>query len=142
MRKKTSCRSHCPISYALEFIGDKWTLLVLRDLIMRRKQYFQDFLEAEEKIASNILTSRLRLLERAGLVTRGADPKHARRVIYTPTEKAFDLLPVMLEIVRWSAKHDAKTLAPPPFVARIATDRDGFIAEIRSHHGRPRNDPA
>jgi DNA-binding HxlR family transcriptional regulator len=139
MRKKSSKalprpRSHCPISYALDFVGDKWTLIVLRDLIIVRKRYFQEFLESEEKIASNILAARLKLLEAAELVTRAADPAHARRVVYAPTAKAFDLLPAMLELVRWSAKYDPKTAAPPPLVKRIAEDREGFAAEIRSHH--------
>jgi DNA-binding HxlR family transcriptional regulator len=130
-------RSHCPISYALAFVGDKWTLIVLRDLIMGRKRYFQEFLESEEKIASNILAARLKLLEAAGLVTRTADPAHGRRIVYAPTAKAFDLLPAMLELVRWSAKYDPKTAAPAPLVKRIAEDREGFAAEIRSRH-KPR----
>ncbi|MGH8482588.1 MAG: winged helix-turn-helix transcriptional regulator [Nevskiaceae bacterium] len=127
-------RSHCPIAYALAFVGDRWTLLVLRDLIMARKRYFQEFLDSDEKIASNILASRLKLLEAAGLATRAPDPASARRTVYTATDKAMDLLPAMLELVRWSAKYDARTLAPPPLVRRIADDRDGFVAEIRSHH--------
>jgi DNA-binding HxlR family transcriptional regulator len=128
-------RSDCPISYALDFVGDKWTLIVLRDLIMVRKRYFQEFLASDEKIASNILASRLKLLECAGLVTRQTDPAHGRRVIYAPTEKALDLLPAMLELVRWGAKYDAKTAAPPQLVRRIAEDRDGFVADIRAPHG-------
>src|SRR5689334_12346898 len=94
-------RSDCPIAYALDFVGDKWTLVVLRDLILGRKRYFQEFLSSNEKIASNILASRLKLLERSGLVTRARDPAHARRVIYAPTEKGLDLLPAILELVRW-----------------------------------------
>ncbi len=128
-------RSDCPIAYALDFVGDKWTLIVLRDLIMARKRHFQEFLAASEKIASNILASRLKLLERAELVTRKTDPVHGRRVIYAPTAKALDLLPAMLELVRWSAKYDARTAAPPKLVRRIAEDRDSFVAEIRAAHG-------
>src|SRR5258706_12663120 len=112
-------RSDCPISYALDFVGDKWTLVVLRDLIMVRKRYFQEFLASSEKIASNILASRLKLLERAGLVTRQTDPAHGRRVIYAPTAKALDLLPIMLELMRWGAKYDAKSGAPPQFLRRL-----------------------
>ena len=129
-----ACRSHCPISYALDFVGDKWTLLVLRDLILARKRYFQEFLDSREGIASNILASRLKRLEGAGLVTRAADPAHARRVVYTPTAKALDLLPAMLELVRWGAKYDAKSDAPPQVLKGMARDRDGFIAEVRARH--------
>jgi DNA-binding HxlR family transcriptional regulator len=136
MRKKSPPRrSNCPMSYALDFVGDKWTLLVLRDLIMSRKQYFQDLLESDEKIASNILASRLKQLEAAGMITRANDPAHGRRVIYSPTAKALDLLPAMLELVRWSAAYDARTGVPSAFVRRIAGDRDVLVDEIRSRHG-------
>lgn len=128
-------RSDCPIAYALDFVGDKWTLIVLRDLILVRKRYFQEFLASSEKIASNILASRLKLLECAGLVTRQTDPAHGRRVIYAPTEKALDLLPTMLELVRWGAKYDAKSGAPPELVRRIAQDRDAYVADVRAAHG-------
>lgn len=135
MRKKSPPRrSNCPMSYALDFVGDKWTLLVLRDLIMSRKQYFQDFLESDEKIASNILASRLKQLEAAGMITRADDPAHGRRVIYSPTAKALDLLPAMLELVRWSAAYDAKTGVPSAFVRRIADQREALVDEIRSRH--------
>jgi len=129
-----SCRSDCPISFALDFIGDKWTLIVLRDLVFSRKRYFQQFLDSNEKIASNILASRLKLLEKAGLVTREADPAHARRVIYAPTAKALDLTPVMLELLLWGTKHHSKANAPEQFVRRAAEDRDALVAEIRAAH--------
>lgn len=134
--KVRSRRSNCPISYALDFIGDKWTLIVLRDLIMARKRHFQEFLASPEKIASNILTSRLRQLECAGLVTREIDLKHARRVIYAPTEKALDLLPAMLELVRWGAKHDVQSGAPAEIIDGLARDRDGLVAALRAPHRR------
>ena len=137
MRKKMdppACRSHCPISYALDFVGDKWTLLVLRDLILARKRYFQEFLESPEGIASNILASRLKQLEAAGFVTRAADPGQARRVVYAPTGKALDLLPAMLELVRWGAKYDPKTDAPPHVLKSVAKNLHGFAAEVRSQH--------
>ena len=128
------CRSHCPISYALDFVGDKWTLLVLRDLIFARKRYFQDFLESREGIASNILASRLKLLEAGGFVTRAPDPQHARRVIYAPTAKALDLLPAMLELIRWSAKYDAKTEAPAHLLKGAARNPGRLAARIRAQH--------
>jgi len=135
-RKLPARRSNCPIAYALDFVGDKWTLIVLRDLIMARKQHFRDLLAGTEGIATNILASRLKLLEAAGLVTRRIDPAHARRIIYEPTEKALDLLPVLIELVRWSTKHDPKSAAPPHFLRRLARDREGLIAELRAAHRR------
>lgn len=137
MKKKLpERRSDCPISCALDFIGDKWTLVVLRDLIFVRKRHFQDFLASQEKIASNILASRLKLLEGAGLVTREDDPDHARRVIYAPTDKALDLLPVLLELLLWGTKYDSRTNAPPQFLQRASSDREGLIADLRAQHRR------
>jgi DNA-binding HxlR family transcriptional regulator len=133
MRKKLpSRRSNCPISYALDFVGDKWTLIVLRDLMIVRKRYFREFLSSEEQIASNILAARLKVLEAAGMVTRRSDPEHGRQVIYEPTPKALDLLPAILELVRWAATYDPKTAAPPAMVRRIAEHRDAVAAEMRA----------
>jgi DNA-binding HxlR family transcriptional regulator len=137
-RKLPARRSNCPIAYALDFIGDKWTLIVLRDLIMARKRYFQELLAGNEGIATNILASRLKRLAAAGLVTRRADPAQARRRIYEPTEKALDLLPVLIELMRWSAKYDPKSAAPADFMRRLAGNRDEFIADLRAAHPRHR----
>lgn len=133
MRKKLPARrSDCPISCALDLVGDRWTLLVLRDLIMARKRYFREFLDSNERIASNILAKRLKLLEGAGLVTRQHDPEHGRQVIYAPTAKALDLLPAMLELARWGASQQPKTGAPPGMIRRIAQDRDALVADLRA----------
>jgi DNA-binding HxlR family transcriptional regulator len=137
MKKKlTPRRSDCPIACALDLIGDRWTLVVLRDLTMARKRYFQELLEGNEGIATNILASRLKLLEAAGLVTRRVDPAQGRRVIYSPTGKALDLLPVLIELARWSLKHNAGTTAPAQFVRRLGEDREAFIADLRAAHGQ------
>src|SRR5678815_3759920 len=92
-------RSSCPVSCALDILGDKWTLLVIRDLMFMRKQYFGDFLMSPEKIATNILSDRLRKLEESNIVSRQRDPGNARRVIYTLTEKGRDLSPAILELL-------------------------------------------
>ncbi|MDR3416372.1 MAG: helix-turn-helix domain-containing protein [Nevskia sp.] len=123
-------RSSCSISYALDYLGDKWTLLVLRDLLFQNKRRFGDFLASDEKIASNILTQRLRRLEAAGMVTRQPDPDNRRSVLYAPTRKAADLVPAMLELARWSGKYDPQTRMTPKLARRIAEDRDGLVAEI------------
>jgi DNA-binding HxlR family transcriptional regulator len=136
MKRKLLRRSNCPIACALDLVGDRWTLVVLRDLIMARKRYFQELLDGKEGIATNILASRLKLLEAAGLVTRSADPAQARRVIYAPTGKALDLLPVLVELMCWSMKYISGSAAPAPFVRRLAEGRDGFIADLRAAHGR------
>ena len=125
-------RSHCPISYSLDIVGDRWTLLVLRDLIIVGKRHFRDFLESEEGIASNILTARLKLLEDHGMLTRQRDPESGRRVVYEPTAKGLDLLPAMLEFARWGGTYDPKTAAPKEMLRRIKQDRDGVVREIRT----------
>lgn len=128
-------RSDCPIAYALDFVGDKWTLVVLRDLIMLRKRRFKDLQAGTEGIATNILASRLKRLEAAGMVTRSRDLDRTQRAVYTPTAKALDLLPVLVELVRWGTKYDPKSAAPPSLLRRLREDRDGFIAELRAAHG-------
>ena len=125
-------RSDCPISFALDILGDKWTLLVIRDLVFMRKRHFRDFLASPENIASNILASRLKTLEARGIVSRRPDPASARKVIYELTAKGADLVPVLLELIRWGANYDPKTAAPESFTRRIAEDRERLIAEIRS----------
>ncbi len=110
--------------------------MVLRDIIMVRRRYFQELLASNEGIASNILASRLKQLEAAGMITRRRDPAEPKRVIYQPTEKALDLLPIMIELIRWSMKYDPNTVAPAHLLRRLAEDSDGFIAEIRVAHDR------
>lgn len=129
-RNDDTRRSVCPISFALDILGDKWTLLVVRDLVFGGKRHFGDFLASPEKIASNILASRLRSLEARGIVSRRPDPGSARKVIYELTPKGVDLVPVLLELIRWGAAHDPKTGVTESFVRRIARDREGMIAEI------------
>ena len=127
-------RSNCPIACALDLIGDRWTLIVLRDLIMVRKRHFRELLECNEGIATNILASRLKLLEAAGLATRRVDHAHARRVVYRPTEKALDMLPVLVELIRWSLKYSPGSAVPAQFARRLAADREAFIADLRAAH--------
>ena len=126
---KRPCRSHCPIAYALDLFGDKWSLLVLRDVLFMGKRRYNEFLASEEGISTNILAERLERLEAEGLVTKSRDGNNRRQSVYTPTRKGLDLLPVLLELIRWSAKHDPKTAAPPTFLRRLRMDREGLIRE-------------
>ena len=123
-------RSACPIAYALDLVGDRWTLLVLRDLIFLRKRYFQDFLRAGEGIATNVLTDRLSRLEEAGMVTKERDPDDGKRFVYRPTQKASDTLPIMLELIAWSGRYDRETPVSAAFLKRIREGRADLIAEI------------
>ena len=131
-------RSDCSVSYALDYIGDKWTLLVLRDLLFNGKRHFRDFLASGENIASNILTQRLKQLVAAELVLRRPDPESRRSVIYEPTAKAMDLIPALLELMRWSGKYDPQTRMTARMARRIEEDRDGVVAEVVARLGGKR----
>lgn len=125
-------RSSCPVSCALDVLGDKWTLLVLRDIIFMRKRYFREFLVSSEKIASNILSDRLRKLEAAGMVLRRPDPDNGCRIIYTVTEKGLGLVPAMLELLRWGARYAVQNSKHDELIRRFDLDPQKLIAEIRS----------
>ena len=125
-------RSNCPVSFALEAIGDRWSLLVLRDLIMRGKCHYQDFLNSEEGIATNILADRLARLERQGLISKANDPQDRRQFRYSPTQKGLDLLPVILEMARWSKKYNPRLDPESAFLKRMEADKEGFMKEILS----------
>lgn len=124
------CRSHCPINFVLETFGDKWALLVIRDLMFHGKRHYGEFLASDERISTNILADRLQRLERDGVIERESDPDHGSKVIYRLTQKGRDLIPVMLEITAWSGKYDAKTNAPGPFLKAIRKDRRALIARV------------
>ena len=122
-------RSDCPISYSLDLFGDRWTLLVLRDLLLAGKRHFQELLDSDEGIASNILADRLKRLEGGGVIERLYDPQDRRRFVYRPTPKGIELVPVLMELAFWGAKHDRQTGAPRTFVDDFRVDRDRLIAE-------------
>jgi DNA-binding HxlR family transcriptional regulator len=122
-------RSGCPISIALEMIGDPWSLLIVRDLMFKERRTYKDFLSGEEGIASNILADRLQRLEAAGIIEKRRDGNDARRFVYQLTEKGFGLAPVLVEVVIWSARHES-TDAPAATV-RAMRDRKAFLAELR-----------
>jgi DNA-binding HxlR family transcriptional regulator len=123
-------RSGCPISIALEMLGDAWSLLIVRDLMFKDKQTYNEFLQGGEGIASNILADRLRKLDAAGIVEKRRDAADARRIIYRLTSKGIELAPALVELVIWSARH-AQTDAPPAVVRAMRSDRDAFIAGVR-----------
>ena len=127
MSDEAEKRSGCPISCALDIMGDKWSLLVLRDLIFMKKRYFKEFLSSSEGIATNILSDRLKRLEGEGLILKQQDPENKRQMIYSLTEKGLALTPVLVELVYWGAKHDPRTQMPPEFIQKIEDDRQGFI---------------
>src|SRR3970040_858009 len=123
-------RSGCPISIALEMLGDAWSLLIVRDLMFKDRRTYNDFLGSGEGIASNILADRLLKLEGAGIVEKRRDPSDARRFVYRLSEKGIDLAPVLVELVFWSARHET-TDAPSSVVRAMRSDGAAFIANVR-----------
>ncbi len=100
-------RSNCSINCALELVGDKWTLLIMRDILIRNKRTFKQFASSDEGIATNILTNRLAMLEEYGIITKSKLPDNKKVNIYTPTQRGIDLLPVIAELALWSGQHKA-----------------------------------
>jgi DNA-binding HxlR family transcriptional regulator len=125
-------KSDCPVHFALEVFGDAWTLLIIRDLMFKGRTSYTDFLRAEEGIATNVLADRLVRLEEDGVVERTGGSGRGTASSYRLTPKGIDLLPIMLEIIGWSAKYDPKTAADGKFVRRLGRDRSGLQAEIRA----------
>ena len=94
-------RSPCPIAFALDLFGDRWSLLIVRDIALEGKRYFHEFESAGEGIATNILTDRLKLLVDSGILEKARDPAKGSRRIYRLTEKGLDLLPILLDMIVW-----------------------------------------
>lgn len=125
MEKK---RSDCPISCSLDVFGDKWSLLIIRDIMLREKFSYSDFLNSEEKIATNILVSRLNFLEAENIVSKEVSPANKSKFIYSLTKKGVDLLPIIIEIMDWGAKYNSN--CPRKEIGmRIQKDKAGLIKE-------------
>ncbi|WP_192258076.1 winged helix-turn-helix transcriptional regulator [Mesorhizobium silamurunense] len=111
-------RSGCPISLSLELIGDRWTLLIIRDLIFAGKRHFREFLQSDEGISSRTLAERLQTLQEEGILTRSDDPTHGLKAIYRLTEAGINLLPVLAALGAWGSKYRKAN----DDLARIATE--------------------
>lgn len=112
-------RSDCPIANALDLIGDKWTLLVIRDLLFLGNRRFGELLSSPEKIPTNLLSDRLRRLEECGLVVKVSYQERPPRYEYQLTEKGADLFPVLRALSQWANRHIPGTMVPPPeFIAQ------------------------
>lgn len=123
-------RSHCPVNYALEVFGDKWTLLIIRDLALFNKRTYGELRKSREKIATNILAARLRSMEQEGIIAKEISPEDNKVYLYRLTTKGLDLLPALFEIALWSTKYDPETAAPPGIIERIKEEPAAVINEI------------
>ena len=133
VRNSDACRSNCPINFVLETFGDRWTLLIVRDLMFKDKQTYGSFLESEERISTNILANRLRRLEAHGIIEKSVAQDNRSKLIYCFTDKGKDLIPIMLEVTAWSARHDSQSNVPASFLDEYESAREQMIAAIRNN---------
>jgi len=129
-KPKSRRRSGCPVSISLELLGDRWSLLIVRDLMVRGFHSFKEFLESGEGIATNILADRLQKLEAAGIIIAGEERADGRKVNYRLTEKGIDLAPVLLDLLVWASRHE-KTGVPCGAIEEMAENREAVLAEVR-----------
>ena len=122
-------RSGCPLNASVEMLGDRWSLLIIRDMMLRGSKSYKEFLQGFEGIATNILAERLRRLESYGIIETQKDPGDGRKVIYQLTPKGIDLAPVMTEMVLWAAAHEEAE--NPTLVRAMRNDKQAFNEEIR-----------
>jgi DNA-binding HxlR family transcriptional regulator len=121
-------RSGCPVSVSLDLFGDRWSLLVIRDLMVRGYRTFREFQQAGEGIATNILADRLRRLEAANIVSAEPATEDGRSIYYRLTSKGIALAPVLLELLIWAAQHE-DTAAPCSFITQMEQNREAVLAE-------------
>jgi DNA-binding HxlR family transcriptional regulator len=120
-------RSNCPVSCSLDIWGDRWSLLIIRDLMMHNKRTYGDFLKADEGIATNILAARLLSLEENGLIEKLEHPDSKAKVLYRLTQKGIDLFPVMIEINLWAEKYFAIPAERRAELREVKRDKAGYV---------------
>jgi len=137
-KPKSKRRSGCPVSVSLEMIGDRWSLLIIRDLMVRGYRTFKEFEDSGEGVATNILSDRLRKLKSTGIIATEVDATDQRRLNYRLTKKGIDLAPVLLELLIWGAQHE-KTEATRAVIEKMAEHRQALLTEVRRRWEK--NDP-
>ena len=120
----------CPIRFAAGVLGDRWSLVIIRDLMFKNRKHYGEFLTAGEGISTNILANRLIRLETEGVIKKTLDPEHGKRYIYTLTKKGKALLPVLLSMMEWASVYDGATEMPKGFVKKLRNDRQSLSVEI------------
>jgi DNA-binding HxlR family transcriptional regulator len=126
---KAKWRSECPLNASVEMLGDRWSLLIIRDMMLRGFRTYKEFMENYEGIATNILADRLRKLMAYKIITAEADPSDGRKLIYSLTEKGIDLAPVLTEMVLWAAMHE--DTGNQALVNLMRADKKKFLEGVR-----------
>ncbi|WP_333660585.1 helix-turn-helix domain-containing protein [Chishuiella changwenlii] len=127
--KNIKTRSNCLISCSLDIVGDKWSLLIIRDLIFSDRCTYGDFLKSDEKIATNILASRLKMLEENGIIIKSEHPESKAKVLYSLSEKGINLLPIIIEVNLWAEKYFDVAEDYKPLLKEIKKDKEAFIKD-------------
>jgi DNA-binding HxlR family transcriptional regulator len=128
--KSVEMRSDCPISSSLDIFGDRWSLLIVRDLMLYKTRTYGDFTKSEEKIATNILANRLQVLEENGIIIRLPFPDNKVKGLYKLSQKGIDLIPALVEIALWGSKHLSNTDASSPFLIEVKKNKAKSIKKI------------
>jgi DNA-binding HxlR family transcriptional regulator len=135
--KKMERRSTCPINFSVEIFGDKWMLLILRDLMFNGKSSFLEFRASAEKISSAVLTERLNTLLDEGIVSKVVSPKNASKFLYLITDKGIELVPVMMEVLDWGSRYNPEG-GPKSLLAQIKQNKNKAIVELQDKLRRER----
>lgn len=122
-------RSGCPLNASVEMLGDRWSLLIIRDMMLRGANTYKDFMQCYEGIATNVLADRLRRLLEYGIIGKETHASDGRRVTYSLTQKGIDLAPVLTEMVLWAAAHE--DTGNESLVRQMRADKQKFIQMIR-----------
>jgi DNA-binding HxlR family transcriptional regulator len=130
LKSRIKRRSECPLNASVEMLGDRWSLLIIRDMMLRGFQSYKQFMECYESIATNILADRLRKLVAFGIIKTQPDPDDGRKIVYLLTKKGIDLAPVLTEMVLWAASHE--DTGNQPLVRLMRQDKEKFLAGVRS----------
>jgi DNA-binding HxlR family transcriptional regulator len=125
-------RSHCPISLALDVIGDRWSLLIVRDLMFAGKRYYRELMRSDEGISTNILAERLARLVDVGVLSRTDDPTHKQKAIYSLTPMGIDLLPIVAQLGIWGRKYLPVTTETGAQAKRLEKGGASLIKEIQT----------
>jgi DNA-binding HxlR family transcriptional regulator len=138
--QKPKRRSECPLNASVEMLGDRWSLLIIRDMMLRGFRTYKEFMECYEGIATNILADRLRKLVAYGIIAAEPDPSDGRKLIYSLTVKGIDLAPVLTEMVLWAAAHEEA--GNQALVRLMRADKEKFLAGVRERLANQRSSPA
>jgi len=130
--KKIKKRSDCPISSALDIVGDKWSLIIIRDIALSGKNTYNEFLKSEEKIATNVLADRLSMLVDVGILVTEEHPESKAKIFYRLSNQGIDLLPVLVELILWSDKYLSISPQAKQFAKQLRKDKETVVKQISS----------